>query len=389
MLCFSVCFSWQDALNLDRVKLFAGEAIRHSCSVSNEIKSVELVVAYCKENLSWMYHQVLDTLPSQVELKMTILSKCGKENELPNFSADHRVSEVNVMPIDNVGGCDYAYAYFINHYLSKKITVDVESTVILFMKGTKRSMENFHFYAHRRYRTVPEMLNIARKGEFICGTKTECVVSPYQEVEKLQDWTMRDYTRISDRNAIIPVHPFSNPHGYRSLRDFHERGIEWKFPNKNLTSVCYGGTFALPLSRLVELSQDPKMKHLLLSLHGHVNRTSEPMTEEHFLERTWAGLFSRPLSQQHTEILISMQMGRLTLHKPPGIDGSLIAFAQDSCSDQGAKNIDGRVIWNQGKHKIEILKEFKSGKNYIVVNNEIVALDVIHQHLDHLANPYR
>jgi len=382
-------FSIKDAPNLNRVKLFAGEAIRHSCSVSNEIKTIELVIAYCKADLTWMYQQVLDAYHPEVELKMTILSKCGKEVDIPNFIEDHRVSDVSIIPIENVGGCDYAYAYFINYYLTKEVPANVESTVLLFMKDTKRSMQNFHFYAHRRFRTVPEMLNIAIKGEFICGTKTECAVSPYQDVEKLKNWMMRDYTRVSDRNVSIPVHPLSNPHGYRSLKDFHERGIEWEFPNKNLTSVCYGGTFALPLSRLVELSQEPKVRRLLLSLHGHVNRTSEPMTEEHFMERTWAVLFSRPLSQKHTEILRSMQMGELTLHKNPGIDGPLIAFAHDSCSEQGAKNIDGRVIWNPGRKEIVIRKENKVTRTDIVVNNANAVQHVLQQHLDHITERHR
>ena len=207
---------------------------------------------------------------------------------------------------------------------------------------------------------------------------------------------MKDYTRFSDRDGgASPDEHLSNPHGYRSLGDFHRRGIGWEFPNRNLTMVCFGGTFALPLSRLVELSQEPQMKSLLCSIHSLLNRTAMPMVEEHYMERTWAGLFSRPLSQKHTEILRSMQMGRLTLNKDPGIKGPLIAFAQDSCSKQDARLIDGRVHWDPNKRLVQIEKrkgalrsKGRNGilKSKITIDTERAVQEILQQELNYTEN---
>lgn len=209
---------------------------------------------------------------------------------------------------------------------------------------------------------------------------------------------MKDYTRFSDRSGKSPDEPLSNPNGYRSLGDFHRRGIGWEFPSKNLIMACFGGTFALPLSRLVELSQEPEMKVLLLSIHGSLNRTAMPMVEEHYMERTWAGLFSRPLSEKHTEILRSMQMGTLTLHKKPGIKGPLIAFAQDSCSKQDARLIDGRVHWDPNKRLVQIEKrkgilksKGRNGilKSKIIINTERAVQEILQQELNHTGTENR
>jgi len=120
-----------------------------------------------------------------------------------------------------------------------------------------------------------------------------------------------------------------------------------------------------------------------------------PMVEEHYMERTWAGLFSRPLSQKHTEILRSMQMGRLTLDKNPGIKGPLIAFAQDSCSKQDARLVDGRVHWDPNKRLVTIEKrkgplrrKGMSGilESKIIINTERAVQEILQQELNYPEN---
>ena len=84
-------------------------------------------------------------------------------------------------------------------------------------------------------------------------------MSPYHQTDVLYQYVARGYKRVSKLNKGAKMEDGTtddfNIHDYNNLRDFHERTLKWKFPNSNLTPVCYGGTFALHASRLMSLSK--------------------------------------------------------------------------------------------------------------------------------------
>jgi len=295
--------------------MWRGEAMRPIFSIpelATEIKTIELVIAYCRANLTWIYSTVLNAIPNQKEstVKITLLSKCGEEANLPQFIDDHRIKDVNLMKLPNVGGCDYAYAHFINYYISKANLVDADSSLILFIKDTPRTTENFHFPHHSSYRTVSEMIKIASAGEFSCGIKTACDTSPYHDTKILNSFDIPKYVRISDKNNGVAKDSMINfnVHGYKHLQNFHKRALNWQFPNNNLTQVCYGGTFAVPASRIIFLSNDPNERHTFKLIEENLARTDTASSvEEHYIERTWAGILANSLNEKDVALVRGMQ----------------------------------------------------------------------------------
>eukprot|EP00554_Chaetoceros_debilis_P015596 CAMPEP_0194124292 /NCGR_PEP_ID=MMETSP0150-20130528/58028_1 /TAXON_ID=122233 /ORGANISM="Chaetoceros debilis, Strain MM31A-1" /LENGTH=390 /DNA_ID=CAMNT_0038817951 /DNA_START=361 /DNA_END=1533 /DNA_ORIENTATION=- len=297
----------------DRSLLWAGEEVvqYEPSSYNKQVRTVEVVIAYCKANLNWMKENenVLKAMSmnNTAMVKMNIISKCGREKEIPTFTTDDGISELNIISVPNAGGCDYAYAHFINQYIKNHITEEAASSVIIFIKDTPRDYDYFRMAYHERYRSIEEILNIAGKGEFICGSKTDCNISPYHSTDIINRFTMKAYVRQTERNNGKKVRKRNNfnYHDFKNLEDFHKRGLEWTFPNANLTSVCYGGTFALPASRLVALSRRPVEGRVFKSLEAILGRQSNGATtiEEHFIERTWAGLLSHPLNKNQTDII--------------------------------------------------------------------------------------
>lgn len=96
------------------------------------------------------------------------------------------------------------------------------------------------------------------------------------------------------------------------MKDFHDRTLKWTFPNKNLTSVCYGGSFAVPAYRLLDLSKKTEELRVIKLLETILSRKSASSLsiEEHYVERTWAGLLSQPLTKNEVESLYKISGGK-------------------------------------------------------------------------------
>ncbi len=285
--------------------LWFGE--HNTISRKPEIHILEVVVAYCKSNLDWMHNEVLTVAPMAgiTDVRMTIISKCGNEENIPDFAQNPLVTTTNVLPLINVGGCDYAYATFINSYVSQHSREDMKASVILFIKDTPRDRKSFHFRYHRGYREIDDMIKIAKKRDFVCGIKTACDISPYHHTETLQGFTLGGYTRINDRKEGQKVRgnvtDDFNIHGYTNLGDFTTRALNWTFPN-DVTPVCYGGTFAIPGSRLMSQWVNKDERGMMKIVEKILSRNSTEGTtlEEHFMERVWASLFSPILTKNET-----------------------------------------------------------------------------------------
>jgi hypothetical protein len=274
------------------------------------METVEFAIAYCKANTEWIYEDVLNNIPNKIRVKITIISKCGNEADLPNFAEDPRVAQFDIIKLPNVGGCDYAYAHFINKYIETATQEDAASSVIVFMKDTPRAKK----HNQSGFRSVREMLKIASDGEFICGIKTDCGFSMYHDTRTLDSFVLESYTRRQDRKRSVKKKdtkdtpsPDFNPFGYKHLGDFHKRALNWTFPNEHVTEVCYGGTFAVPANRIMELAKEPAARQVMMNLEEILTRNVATSIEEHYIERTWAGLLANPLGEKDTDIILDLK----------------------------------------------------------------------------------
>jgi len=332
------------------------------------ISTVDIAIAFCSTDLNWMYKDVIDQIHaigstyhpndddivederkgSPIKINITVFSKCGNEHisDKANFHNDKRVDSYKVVTLPNVGGCDYAHAHYLMGHIEKIKAMDdaiinpeTNSTILLLIKDTPRIKAHFNFPFHERFREVKEMMDLASKGEFICGVKWQCNVSPYHNTKTIGKFVIKNYIRQSelirlgsdraDHSEIIQ--PQFNPFKYKNLEDFHKRALKWTFPNEKLAQVCYGGTFALPLSQLVGLSKDPAMSQALELLKTVLARDTHVAIEEHFAERTWAGLLANPLTDEQTEALIQIANQSEICRIGSGICGAMQYTGNDMC----------------------------------------------------------
>jgi len=313
------------APNQTILQLWSGEAIRPFGKVSElsesgidgsrisiaRIKTIELVIAYCSANLTWIYEHVLQQISKEKEItvRMTILSKCGKDADLPQFINNPLVTDVDLIKLPNVGGCDYAYAHFINYYISKTNPSEADSSLILFMKDVKRKGVLIREQGYEiTFRNVKTIIEVGSRGEFICGSQFKCNASPYHDTGLLNGFAINSYVRASDRKKGIWKENGSefNSNQYANISDFHTRALNWTYPNKNMTEVCYGGVFAVPASRILFLSNQPKEGRVLKLIEENLAHT-DISAEEHFIERTWAGLLAQPLNEEDIALLYGMR----------------------------------------------------------------------------------
>ena len=65
----------------------------------------------------------------------------------------------------------------------------------------------------------------------------------------------------------IPSSEFNNPSNFSNLWDFHKRALSWTcFQNEKVTEVCYGGTFAVPAYRIIEVAKEPTVRQVMINL---------------------------------------------------------------------------------------------------------------------------
>jgi len=302
--------------------LWSGEKQRNVALELEHVQQVEIALAYCKADISWLTDEIVHYLESYRKktddddpiIKITILSKCGYEDDIPDFEGDinknldagtntdanfERINvKVNTISLVNKGGCDLAYSHYIDQYLQKRTVATAENSVLLFLKDTPRTMDSIH--QSGRWRSIPEMIYYASQGEFICGIKTTCDKSVFHDTNLIKKYSMKDYIRHGDKR--ISGEGF-NGGDYRNLGDFLEKELDWRFPNEDLTEVCYGGTFAVPATRLFaepKLGKDVKR-------FGQILRDGASMTiVEHFAERLWAPFLTNPLGEADTQHVLNL-----------------------------------------------------------------------------------
>jgi len=301
--------------------LWRGYDIAAEVDVS-KAKKVIVAVSYCAHDINWLDNKILDVLPKESEITLTFLSKCKNGGKIPISLYESRSNvKVEIVPINNVGGCDYAYAYFMKNYVRRVKAEgldkhDPSSTVLFFVKDTPRkSFTNQHKHYQKRYLDPKKMVANASRGNFACGLKQTCRSSLYSDTSALSNFIIEGYLRNAEREKYLKlgydpkdmtpngIDPDFNLHNYKNLGDFHQRGLNWTFPT-DITMQCYGGSFAFPASKLFDSDFDDDFFEGLEKALGR----GVTIIEEHFMERTWAGLFGNVLTPVEEDIIKDLHM---------------------------------------------------------------------------------
>ena len=321
--------------------LWTGEQQRNPALELEHVQKIEIVLAYCKSDISWLADELVHYVQSYrresdnndndhdhdndvPELKITILSKCGNTNSIPDFANDinkqlsldlgeiptsnsetvesnkiHVKVDVEIVNLVNKGGCDLAYLHYINRYIMEHTAASAANTIIVFLKDSPRTNKSLH--QSGGWRTVPDMIDYAARGEFICGIKTSCQKSVFHDSVIMKKYTIPLYVRHGD--ASLSGEDF-NVAKYKNLKDFMNRELNWNLPNEELTEVCYGGTFAVPASRLFA---DPILEKDLKHVEQILLDGPQMSIIEHFVERLWAAFLANPLNEKDTATVTDLK----------------------------------------------------------------------------------
>lgn len=283
-------------------RLWAGEKVsKNSMNIKlDALQIIELVVAYCQADLQWLEQAIANELPKQSKLKITFLSKCGNHEDIPAFENHH----VEILQLPNKGGCDLAFARFLREYMERENAKTAANSVIFFLKDTPRVSKNCH--QGGRYRTIDEMLQISSHGEFICGVKLNCGMSAFHDTRLLKQFVKESYVRHGDSSES---NTDFNTGGYETMNAFITRELNWSFPNEDVTEVCYGGSFAVPASRLFE---DHRLKEVFIRIEKILLEGPSMSVVEHFSERLWASWLAKPLNKKQTKAMKRLRRSIIT-----------------------------------------------------------------------------
>jgi len=291
---------WEPVQQSNTTALFRGDASRYrtkcnsideegvSRSASIYTERVEVVISYCRPGtgFDWIYYDILLQVPKGWNVVLTFISRCSGEKSIPDFREYANIDKVNVITIGNSGGQEYSYAKFINEFMKNP-----SPAVILFAK--ERKPIDFNWNNLGGYRNTSEMIDIASNYEFGCGIKPGPKHSWYHDKQTLHGVFLKEWKQPAKAAKSI-----FNTEKYEHLQDFHHRALNYSFPPPKYTPVCYGGSFAIHSQKIVNFfrSDGSKGKGVMERLEHTLSRSGQAIIEELFVERSWAGFFSEPLS---------------------------------------------------------------------------------------------
>ena len=121
----------------------------------------------------------------------------------------------------------------------------------------------------------------------------------------------------------------SIPMGTKILDIFIKKILQWTYPRKDYTPVCYGGTFAMPQNRLLTLMKDERFTHVMKRIESALSECKTSVAE-HYVERTWAGLLSEPLTDEEASSLKANFIG--ILKDKLGVYGAILVKTNYTCN---------------------------------------------------------
>ncbi|GFH56378.1 hypothetical protein CTEN210_12854 [Chaetoceros tenuissimus] len=303
-------------------KLWFGENVRVEDIPQEKPNKVDLVITYCHaEDFEEFIEYFEKMLPEHITvIHLKVMSKCNKENILVEHLKEKLIGlsrwQFSIYPLVNKGGCDLGVAHYIVDFLREHpvMNTDDSNKVVMFLKDGPRSPQNFHV-GGAHYRSLENMFEISSQGRFVCGAQMNNSFSAFSNVEVLKTFMMTGYTRLNSAEKSASGIEFT--HGYENLGDFVDKDLNWSWPESSLVEVCYGGTFAFHASNLYNnenLLEDLTKVIRILEEGGDLSAV------EHFMERLWAALISKPLNEKEVKAISSMPGKSVMQHiHTPGI----------------------------------------------------------------------
>jgi hypothetical protein len=194
---------------------------------------------------------------------------------------------ISVVNLPNVGRCDHSYANWISNMHQQLSTQNNDDDhVVVFLKDNIRTMSGF------RARSLSDMIWIVANVGFACLQRpAHFKRSVFHKTDILSTFSLPEYSRLErDSNELFKSPEFS------SVGDFG-RKMNATLPEP-VTPVCYGGNFAVQASQLLT-----KPKDFWQNLEQKLSRANN-IEEGHFMERTWAGILSRPFPSEGVHLLL-------------------------------------------------------------------------------------
>jgi hypothetical protein len=271
---------------------------------------IHVVISHCMHDLSW----VEPFFDGYTIASIHVYSKCGKElTGLP--------SGATVIPFSNVGRNDHTFAFHIaNHTMwhqhigNTSSAIPSKRRIFCFLKDNRRTAED----RGGKWRSLEELLRITSSFEFACALETNVYrkytiilkagltafsVSAFHKKKMIHKFSISQYetkagtyTNFSDPN----YQQFKS--GFKSLESWL-KSIPFAFPTSPLLQVCYGGSFITTDEAIFKYPHTSWM-----ALERSLSRANN-IEEGHFMERSWAGLLSRPLRRQEAFAVLNYSTG--------------------------------------------------------------------------------
>jgi len=315
----------------EHAALWSGEKQRNPALELEQVQQIEIALAYCNGDVSWLANELvyyvkkyrMETDQEVPRFKITVLSKCGNEDSIPDFAKDMNEElqlgagttsdsrtvnvQVDIIILVNNGGLAHMhYIDYINQYIEKNTAATAENSIVIFLTDSPRTKKFLH--ESLRWRKISEMIYYASLGEFICGIKNRCTTSVFHDVDVLKKYILANYIRTStgggDQTAAAAAAGSGedfNASKYKNLGDFVEKEFDWSFPDDDLIEVCYGGTFAVPASRFFS---DPKLEKDLKRFEQILYTSTANSIAPHFAERLWAAFLANPLNKDDSSTVL-------------------------------------------------------------------------------------
>jgi hypothetical protein len=279
-------------------------------------RSIHIIVSYCMHDLSWME----GFLGGHRIESLTIYSKCGQEvHGAPQLA--------KVVTLDNVGRNDHTYAYHISRILSDDRVLYPKSDpshAFIFLKDNRKTS----LQVGGKWRSLDEILRIISINEFACAMELNLHVkwrgnqisetSPFHDTSQLMAYTKSEYSSRELNYGSInqdEKEPFKSK--YNNLSHWLISSPFSSPQLKELTLVCYGGSFGTSLAALDKFSAT-EWRFLVSSLERSNN-----IEEGHFAERIWGMILSKPINKFQSYALRKYANGKLPAYKKRDMSGSL------------------------------------------------------------------
>jgi len=278
------------------------------------VGSLAVVVALCRGELSWLpaYIAGLERM-SGVAANIYIYSKCNVTATLP--------MGISATSLPNVGRNDHTFAHHIaGRYHSLE-------DVTFFIKDTL----NPNHPQHRGFDDLFDSADVYRTAVllgFACHY-TAMEVAGHTHSVWHNMGTLRDFALI----AYPPnIHPgvvdedfiaHSRPYG-RWLDSILDGVVD---PPETLWPVCYGGNFAVTARNI------RAVPHSLWNRAQQSLARGNNIEEGHYMERSWAGLLTRRLSQHDTDLLMNHRDESSICWGKKGIEDDRAMFWSLRCGD--------------------------------------------------------